>query len=148
MKKSMLVGLLAVSLALVNGAFVAPPRLAAVRGGLAARHLSQMFSHEDDTSNAQNAVPAASSSVKLSAKATLAPMMLALLASAAPAEAATGQVASALPSAFAAYGHYLGLVLFCLSLATERVLVKPDMSKNEVHAPAKDAATLPALESD
>lgn len=35
---------------------------------------------------------------------------------------------NAVPSALAAYGHYLGLVLVSMSLAVERILVKPGMS--------------------
>ena len=37
----------------------------------------------------------------------------------------------ALPSAFAAYGHYLGLVLVSVSLAAERLLIKPGMGVEE-----------------
>ena len=36
--------------------------------------------------------------------------------------------ADAIPSALAAYGHYLGLVLVAMCLITERLLVKPGMS--------------------
>ena len=36
--------------------------------------------------------------------------------------------ADAIPSAVAAYGHYLGLVLVAMCLITERLLVKPGMS--------------------
>jgi uncharacterized membrane protein len=39
-----------------------------------------------------------------------------------------GSVSSAVPSALAAYGHYLGLVLVSMSLAVERLLVKPQMT--------------------
>ena len=39
--------------------------------------------------------------------------------------------AEAIPSAFVAYGHYLGLVLSCLCLATERLTVKSEMTKEE-----------------
>ena len=38
---------------------------------------------------------------------------------------------SAVSSAFAAYGHYLGLVLVAMSLATERVLIKAGMSEED-----------------
>jgi uncharacterized membrane protein len=34
-------------------------------------------------------------------------------------------------SAFAAYGHYLGLVLIASSLTAERLLVKPGMSDED-----------------
>jgi multisubunit Na+/H+ antiporter MnhF subunit len=47
----------------------------------------------------------------------------------APAEAA--ESLSAVPSAFAAYGHYLGLVLACFCLATERLTIKPEMTAEE-----------------
>jgi hypothetical protein len=46
-----------------------------------------------------------------------------------PAEAAA--YSSQVPSALAAYGHYLGLILTCLCLATERLTVKADMSAEE-----------------
>ena len=79
---------------------------------------------------------------ELSTKKTLsgpasAPASAALLVPAAllmglPADAlAVPEVSSALPSAFAAYGHYLGLVLVAMSLATERVLIKPGMSEED-----------------
>ena len=51
-----------------------------------------------------------------------------VLLSAQPAAAAT---ANAIPSALAAYGHYLGLVLVCLCLATERLTVKENMTAEE-----------------
>jgi len=54
----------------------------------------------------------------------------AMVASAAPTDAYTGAV-DALPSAFAAYGHFLGLVLVAMSLAAERVLIKPGMSDED-----------------
>ena len=38
---------------------------------------------------------------------------------------------SALNSAFAAYGHYLGLILVGMSLVTERILIKPNMPQSE-----------------
>lgn len=66
----------------------------------------------------------------LKEKATVAgPCLLTLLAAAAPAEAATS--AAAVPSAFVAYGHYLALVLTVGALVTERLTVKPDMTKEE-----------------
>ena len=39
--------------------------------------------------------------------------------------------ATALNSAFAAYGHYLGLVLVSMSLISERLLIKPNMTQSE-----------------
>ena len=36
---------------------------------------------------------------------------------------------NAVPSAFAAYGHYLGLLLIVGSLATEKAILKPNMSE-------------------
>ncbi len=59
--------------------------------------------------------------------ATSLPALLALFA-AAPAEAAAP---NAIPSALAAYGHYLGLVLVALCLATERLTIKAGMSAEE-----------------
>ena len=60
------------------------------------------------------------------------------LLSSAPAEAAG---ADAVPSALAAYGHYLSLILIVLALATERLLIKPDMSEDEFDkVAAADAA--------
>eukprot|EP00965_Chrysotila_dentata_P179164 5916796-Pleurochrysis_carterae.AAC.1 len=47
-----------------------------------------------------------------------------------PADAAVPG-AEAVPSAFAAYGHYLGLVLVTLALGTERILIKEDMTEKE-----------------
>ena len=38
---------------------------------------------------------------------------------------------NSIPSALAAYGHYLGLVLACLCLTTERLTVKENMSSEE-----------------
>ena len=46
-----------------------------------------------------------------------------------PAEAASPS--SAVPSALAAYGHYLGLILVCLCLATERLTIKAGMTEEE-----------------
>ena len=56
-------------------------------------------------------------------------LMLALF-SATPAEAAAA-APNALPSAFCAYGHYLGLILSVGALATERFTVKPEMTEEE-----------------
>tara|TARA_B110000459_G_scaffold2632_1_gene2994 strand:- start:2805 stop:3788 length:984 start_codon:yes stop_codon:yes gene_type:complete len=39
---------------------------------------------------------------------------------------------NAVPSAFAAYGHYLGLLLIVGSLATEKAILKPNMSGDEL----------------
>ena len=55
---------------------------------------------------------------------------LTFVSSALPVEAAPA-AANAIPSAIAAYGHYLGLVLVALSLATERILIKPGMSDED-----------------
>ena len=41
------------------------------------------------------------------------------------------EIPAAIPSAFAAYGHYLGLVLVAASLTTERLLIKPGMSQED-----------------
>jgi len=38
---------------------------------------------------------------------------------------------NAIPSALAAYGHYLGLVLVAACLTTERILIKPGMSQDD-----------------
>lgn len=65
--------------------------------------------------------------------ALLSPLML----MAQPADAITTSVSlasdssNALPSAFAAYGHYLGLVLISATLAAERLLIKPNMSEED-----------------
>jgi len=56
--------------------------------------------------------------------------MLALFASE-PAMAAAPMIASAVPSALAAYGHYLALLLSTGSLVTERLLIKDGMSEAE-----------------
>ena len=63
------------------------------------------------------------------AGAGLAASSLALLSSA-PAEAAT-YGANAVPSALAAYGHFLGLLLIAMCLITERILIKEDMSEED-----------------
>lgn len=42
-----------------------------------------------------------------------------------------GMDSSAIPSAVVAYGHYLGLVLTCLCLATERLTIKESMTPQE-----------------
>lgn len=55
----------------------------------------------------------------------------ATLSTAAPANAFSGTGSDAVPSAFAAYGHYLGLVLIASSLTAERLLVKPGMSDED-----------------
>ena len=39
---------------------------------------------------------------------------------------------NAVPSAFAAYGHYLGLLLIVGSLATEKAILKPNISGDEL----------------
>ena len=49
----------------------------------------------------------------------------------ATAEPAMAAAPNAIPSALAAYGHYLGLVLTCLCLATERLTVKENMTEEE-----------------
>jgi len=55
---------------------------------------------------------------------------LAVFATGSPAEAAVA-VPNAVPSAFAAYGHYLALVLTSMSLVTERLLIKEGMTEEE-----------------
>ena len=52
----------------------------------------------------------------------------------ATAEPAMAAAPNAIPSALAAYGHYLGLVLTCLCLATERLTVKENMTEEEVRS--------------
>jgi hypothetical protein len=47
-----------------------------------------------------------------------------------PAHAAS-EVAGSIPSALAAYGHYLGLLLVGVSLTVERFLIKPGMSPED-----------------
>ena len=69
--------------------------------------------------------------------ATSLPALLALFA-AAPAEAAAP---NAIPSALAAYGHYLGLVLVALCLATERLTIKAGMSAEAAFIVAGEAGT-------
>ena len=44
------------------------------------------------------------------------------------------EAVSSIPSAFAAYGHYLGLVLVTMSLTAERLLIKPNMSPEDENA--------------
>ena len=39
---------------------------------------------------------------------------------------------NAVPSAFAAYGHYLGLLLIVGSLATEKAILKPNVTGDEL----------------
>ena len=53
----------------------------------------------------------------------------ALAGTPAPAEAASQ--GDAIPSAFAAYGHYLGLILVAASLTAERLTIKPGMTDDE-----------------
>mmetsp|Transcript_666 Transcript_666/g.1976 ORF Transcript_666/g.1976 Transcript_666/m.1976 type:complete len:294 (+) Transcript_666:1223-2104(+) len=48
-----------------------------------------------------------------------------------PAMAAAPAVANAVPSALAAYGHYLALLGMVAALVTERLLIKNDMSEND-----------------
>ena len=45
--------------------------------------------------------------------------------------ASSGAKATSLPGAIVAYGHYLGLILTTLCLATERLTIKPGMSDEE-----------------
>jgi putative membrane protein len=45
---------------------------------------------------------------------------------------AFASAADAVPSAFAAYGHYLGLLLIVGSLATEKAILKPNMTGDEL----------------
>ena len=70
-----------------------------------------------------NHVPGKNSKAALTFVA-LTPLLLAL-----PADAV--EVANAVPAAFAAYGHYLGLILVSFCLAAERLLVKPNMSAED-----------------
>ena len=62
------------------------------------------------------------------AKAAIAAASLTLVSSM-PAEAASA--AAQVPSALAAYGHYLGLVLVVATLNTEKWLIKPEMTEDE-----------------
>ena len=62
--------------------------------------------------------------------ATAATAAVAVLFSGLPVHAAS-EVAGSIPSALAAYGHYLGLVLVAISLTVERFLIKPGMSKED-----------------
>jgi len=52
-----------------------------------------------------------------------------LLLASAPVEAA--DISNSIQSAFAAYGHYLGLVLVTACLTAERLLIKPNMSSDD-----------------
>ena len=45
--------------------------------------------------------------------------------------AAEAAAPGAVPSALVAYGHYLGLILAVLALATERLTIKPAMTMEE-----------------
>lgn len=58
------------------------------------------------------------------------PAALALFV-ATPADAAFEAASNAFPSALAAYGHYLGLVLVAGALVAERLTIKPDMTDDE-----------------
>jgi uncharacterized membrane protein len=51
------------------------------------------------------------------------------LLTSAPALAA--EAGSAVPSAFAAYGHYLGLLAIAMALVTQRLCIKPGMSEED-----------------
>ena len=129
--------LVLVSLSLASGALVSPPQLVRVHGAVRQQRPPMMLAHDHHTRTTPSTTPPStitkSAATKAAATKSLAPMMLALMASAAPVEAATAaEGAGPLASAFVAYGHYLGLVLFCLCLATERVLIKPDMTKENV----------------
>ena len=129
--------LVLVSLSLASGALVSPPQLVRVHGAVRQQRPPMMLAHDHHTRTTPSTTPPStitkSAATKAAASKSLAPIMLALMASAAPVEAATAaEGAGALASAFVAYGHYLGLVLFCLCLATERVLIKPDMTKENV----------------
>jgi len=61
---------------------------------------------------------------------SMAPAALALFV-ATPAEAAFQAANNAVPSALAAYGHYLGLVLVAGALVSERLTIKPAMTDDE-----------------
>ena len=71
-------------------------------------------------------------SVASSSKPTNALAMTALpiLTAMAMPEAAHASV-SPVASAFAAYGHYLGLVLIAATLTTEKFLIKPELTEEE-----------------
>lgn len=53
---------------------------------------------------------------------------LALIITSIPSPTYAMELTSNLNSAFTAYGHYLGLILVCISLVIERLLIKPNMS--------------------
>jgi uncharacterized membrane protein len=65
---------------------------------------------------------------------SLSPAVLASLLTLTPtlAEASSfGDSATAIPSALAAYGHYLGLVIVAACLTAERLLIKPNISADD-----------------
>ena len=91
------------------------------------------------TSPDEEMLPSGKQSVNLGGRPNIAlPTALMMLTVAAPAEAAS--VPNALPSAFAAYGHYLGLFLTVACLAVERVTIKEGMTEEDFDiATAADA---------
>ena len=100
------------------------PRLAAVRMSAGPQIPAQppRAAHDDASASASTA----HSEPSANANAFIGALALAVLPS--PVAAAG---ADALPSAFAAYGHYLALITVTLCLATERLTIKPGMSAEE-----------------
>lgn len=107
------------------------PSASIVRTALTRSQQSAVLFDTDKSDNeiSPTAMPAPSregNMVNALASFALVPLILA-----APVDAAEIANTAALPSALAAYGHYLGLVLVTMSLAAERLLVKPDMSADD-----------------
>lgn len=96
-------------------AFVLRPSLQRVSGGKASSSSLRSKQFIDIETKAKNV---------LTTTAFIAPLILSE-----PAQAA--DLTNAIPSALAAYGHYLGLVVMSMCLAAERLLVKPNMSADD-----------------
>jgi putative membrane protein len=85
-----------------------------------------------DLTSTNNDIPAVSAeNHRIAAGALMTVPALATMFVGSPAEAAFQSAGNAIPSAFAAYGHYLGLGLVVGSLVTERLTVKAGMSDKD-----------------
>ena len=112
------------TLALPARVTLAKVRARSVAVRASARPAGSRAASKIDTEAQPLAVSDASDSKGL---ALAAPPLLTALALPEAAQAAVNPVASA----FAAYGHYLGLVLVVASLTTEKFLVKPELTEDE-----------------
>ena len=64
-------------------------------------------------------------------------LLLPAAASLFPLSCSASEGVTQLPSAFAAYGHYLAIILVAVSLTAERLLIKPNMSSEDEELLAK-----------